>query len=119
MVASRAKPTVEAEEWDKGRTWLARAAFLLILAFAILVVGSAFKPVFPLALVAGLVFFYAFGRFCWHVQRSANARRRTPGRRRLNLILRLMSDWPVPLGFAFATLWMVIGVVVVEAVRHH
>jgi hypothetical protein len=109
---------VEKEEWAKSRTWLARAAFLLILAFSILVVGSAFKPVFPLALVAGLVFLYAFGRFCWRVQRSANARRRTPGHRRSNLILRLMSDWPVPLGLGFAILWIVLGVAVVEAVRH-
>lgn len=109
----------EKDEWDKSRTWLARAAFLLIVAFAILVVGSAFRPVLPLALVAGLVLLYAVGRFCWHAQRSANARRKRPDRRRLNSILRLMSDWPVPLGFGFAILWIVIGVKLVEAVRHH
>jgi hypothetical protein len=110
--------SVQQAEWDKSRTWLARAAFTLILAFVLLVVGSAFRPVFPLALVAGLVFFYAFGRFCWHVQRSANARRRAPARKRLNVVMRLMSDWPVPLGFGFAIVWIVIGVVVVESLKH-
>ena len=69
-------------EWDKSRVWLARASFLLIFAFALLVAGSAFRPFLPIALAAGLIAIYAIVRFMWHVQRSANLRRREKGRAR-------------------------------------
>jgi len=105
-------------EWEKSRTWLARAGFALIVAFVLVVVGTAFKALLPIAIAAGLVAIYAIGRFTWHVQRSANARRRSGARRPANVVLRLMLDWPVPLGFGIAALWIVVGVALVEALKN-
>ena len=104
-------------EWEKSRTWLARAAFALIGAYVLLVIGMLFKPLFPIAIAAGLLALYALGRFCWHVQRSANARRLAGARRPANVVLRLMSDWPVAMGFSLAALWIVVGVKLVEVMR--
>jgi hypothetical protein len=105
------------EEWDKSRVWLARAAFLLIIAFVLLVIGSAFRPLLPVALVVGCVAFYAIGRFGWHVQRSANARRRSQTRRHVHGVLKVMSDWPVPVGLGITAVVIAFALVVAALKR--
>jgi cytosine/uracil/thiamine/allantoin permease len=104
---------IEDEQWLLSREWLSRAAFLLILAFALLVIGAAFRPLLPIAMIAGAVAFYAIGRFAWHVQRSANARRRYRTHRHTHGVLRILSDWPVPIGLGLTAL--VIGFALVIA----
>ena len=89
---------IEREQWLLSREWLARACFLIIVAFVLLAIGAAFRPLLPVAVVAIGVTLYAIGRFGWHVQKSANARRRSHRRRHTHGVLRLMSDWPVPMG---------------------
>jgi len=104
---------VERDQWLLSREWLARAAFLLIVAFVLLAIGAAFRPLLPIALIAGAVTLYAIGRFMWHIQRSANARRRYRTHRHTHGVLRIMSDWPVPLGLGLAA--VVIGFALVIA----
>jgi hypothetical protein len=107
----------ENQQWLLSREWLARAAFLLIAAFVLLTIGAAFRPLLPVALIGVGVALYAVGRFMWHAQRSANARRRSHRRRDTHGELRIMSDWPVPLGLGFAAL-VVVGTVVIVQLRH-
>lgn len=100
-------------EWIRSRLWLARSAAFLIAAFVLLIIGSAFRPVLPIAVGVGLISLYAIGRFAWHLQSSANARRRLH-RTRLGLIARLMSEWPVPVGIVLSLMLMGIGLFLVE-----
>ena len=107
----------EREQWLLSREWLARAAFLLIGAFVLLAIGAAFRPLLPIAIIAGAVAVYAIGRFCWHIQKSANARRRSRRHRHTHGVPRIMSDWPVPIGLGLAAAVIAFALVIASVRR--
>ena len=106
------------EEWYQSRQWLGRAAFLLIGAFVLLVASYAFRPLLIGAIGLFLIDLYAIGRYGWHVQRSALEKRHLSEHAKRNPILRMLESYPVPFSVALAVLWIVIGLVVVELMRH-
>jgi hypothetical protein len=108
---------LEHDDWLLSRTWLARSAAAIIVGFLLLIAGAAYRPLLPIAVIAILVALYAIGRFCWHLQRSANARRRKGRKVFSNPFVRALVYWPVPIGLAFALVWVVVGVLLVKGIK--